>query len=292
MKALQVLGFKLMRKMPPQLRNTISSSIAKRIGKLDIDAERSSFIEKGSIGRHIASLCEQGYTELDRPLPAEKIEAIKDFLGTLKCYDPYHPEHGDFSIDNVPPETHVGHYRREDLVSNPDIMAAANDEGILKMVQEFLGAKPTISNVTIWWSFGGRSKAEHAQLFHRDLDDYRFCKLFIYLTDVSSETGPHIFVKNSSNANKLLKIRRYTDEEIKQAFGQENIIELSRPKGSAFLVNTYGFHKGMLPKAGNRLLLQVQYSLKPIAVETYHPGKRAGNIQYDNYINRLLLEQK
>lgn len=278
--------------MPPGLREMVSSSIAKRIGKTSLDPKNSQFIEADKVKSHIDSLCNSGYVELDHLLSAEKIAGIKSFLNTLKCYDPYQPALGSFDIKDVPATTHVAHYHREDLAGNPDIMKIANDEGVLTIAQEFLGARPTISNINIWWSFGGKAKAEHAQLFHRDLDDYRFCKLFIYLTDVASDTGPHIFVKNSSNNYKLLKIRRYTDEEIKEAFGEENIIELSRPKGSAFLVNTYGFHKGLLPQTGNRLLLQVQYSLKPIAVEEYHPLQKDLAGEYDSYINRLLVAPK
>ena len=56
-----------------------------------------------------------------------------------------------------------------------------------------------------------------------------------------------------------------------------------------FLVNTYGFHKGLLPQNNNRLLLQVQYSLNPIGIESYVP-KNIGNHAYNEYVNRLILK--
>jgi len=116
-----------------------------------------------------------------------------------------------------------------------------------------------------------------------------FCKLFIYLTDVEMENGPHVYVEGSSVSSKLRKIRRYEDLEIFHAFGKDKVKYFIFPKGAAFLVNTYGFHKGLLPNKGNRLLFQVQYSLSPIGIENYEPID-IGNHNYDPYINRLILK--
>lgn len=175
-------------------------------------------------------------------------------------------------------------------MKNELIRKIANDPGVLNLAKDFLNATPTISNVNMWWSVGGKEQAEDAQLFHRDVDDFRFIKLFIYLTDVDENSGPHTYVKGSSSSNKLLKIRRYQDEEIHQTFGKENVIEFTRPKGSAFMVNTYGFHKGLLPKSKNRLLLQVQYSLRPIGIESYDPVKVDYTEHLDSYVNRLIIK--
>ena len=141
----------------------------------------------------------------------------------------------------------------------------------------------------MWWSLGGRKEAKDAQLFHRDVDDFKFCKLFIYLTDVGENQGPHTYVEGSSSSSKLRKIRRYQDQEIIEAFGEEKIIKFVRDKGSMFIVDTYGFHKGTLPVDGNRLLLQIQYSLNPIGIENYKPLKINLKDSFDPYVNRLLI---
>ena len=54
------------------------------------------------------------------------------------------------------------------------------------------------------------------------------------------------------------------------------------------MVNTYGFHKGLLPKNNNRLLLQFQYSLNPIAIESYKPMS-IKSFAFNPYVNRLLV---
>lgn len=144
----------------------------------------------------------------------------------------------------------------------------------------------------MWWSFGGRKQAEEAQLYHRDVDDWKFCKFFIYLTDVSSENGPHIYVKGSSASPQYRKIRRYQDNEVEAKFGKENVITFEKPKGSAFMVDTYGFHKGLLPKSGKRLLLQIEYSLNPLSVEIYSPVTiEDSDTEFDTFVNRLIINK-
>ena len=101
--------------------------------------------------------------------------------------------------------------------------------------------------------------------------------------------GPHVYVEGSSSSEKLRKIRRYTDDEIAASFGKDAIKYFVAPKGSSFMVDTYGFHKGLLPKDKLRLLFQVQYSLNPIGIESYEPVD-IGSHSYHPYINRLILK--
>jgi len=270
--------------------DVIVNARAKLLGKIDLENKPSQLIKEDKISEHAMELGQQGYTILDNTLSPELVSKIVAYSEHIKCYDPYNDSRIAVDPTNAPLKTHLAHYKRSDLVASKEILDLANDPGVLKVVQEFLGAKPTISNVNMWWSFGGRKQAEHAQLFHRDMDDWKFCKLFIYLTDVNEKSGPHIYVRNSSQSPKYRKIRRYSDSEIETAFGKENILKFTAPKGSTFLVDTYGFHKGLLPESENRLLLQVQYSFYPIGIETYEPIKIKDNLNYNSYINRLLIK--
>lgn len=285
------LQFFIMRKITIKaIMDVIVNFKAKALGKLELENKTSLFIKDENRTEHIQNLTNSGCSVLDLKLDEKSVNEIVNYSHQIKCYDPYNPDLGAIDHTAAPIETHVAHFKREDLIKFKPILDIANDPGVLHVVQEFLGAKPTISNINMWWSFGGRKQAEHAQLFHRDLDDWRFCKLFIYLTDVNAASGPHIYVKNSSKSPKYRKIRRYSDGEIESAFGKENVLTFIAPKGSTFLVDTYGFHKGLLPESENRLLLQVQYSLHPIEVEQYTPieVKHKG---YNTYINRLLVKE-
>lgn len=215
-----------------------------------------------------------------------KVKAIRAKLDPLQTFDPFHKGLGSFNPKNPPSDVHVAMYNRTELSMIPEIMEVALDERILSVVQDFLGCRPTISNVNAWWSYPGHSKAEDAQLFHRDADNFRFCKLMIYLTDVDELCGPHIYIKGTANINRLNKIRRYSDKEIEQEFGIDSQVSFTGDSGSMALVNTYGFHKGLLPKSKERLILQIQYSQYAIGVEDYSPVKSSGQLSHET---RLLF---
>lgn len=287
-----------MKKLYNQFRFYFQRLIKKKIVRDKISNSISNKIGTGEIPQNIGKstqvnaneLREKGYTILGQFLETSEVDNLEKYVSkNLKCFDPFNKSLDAFSIEDVPNEVHVANYKREDLIKYKDILNIANNTNILEAVQDFLGAKPTISNINMWWSIPGKKEAKQAQLFHRDVDDYKFCKLFIYLTDVGMESGPHVYVEGSSSSEKLRKIRRYQDEEIINAFGEDKIKYFTASKGNAFIVDTYGFHKGLLPKKNIRLLLQVQYSLTPIGIEKYNPID-IGAHPYDKFINRLILK--
>ncbi|WP_422355563.1 phytanoyl-CoA dioxygenase family protein [Roseivirga pacifica] len=289
---LNKIKFHLMRSVPSlRVKKYLEERTSNKIGKSDVFEGESILSEVQQEPDHLRALQNQGFCEFGEVFNEKRINALIDSVKHLKCFDPFRQSLGAFDPSVPPAESHVGNYRRSDLVKVKPILDIANDPYFLNLASEFLGARPTISNVNMWWSYSGHGVAEQAQNFHRDFDDIKFCKLFLYLTDVNTENGPHVYVKGSSNISKLLKIRRYTDDQIAEAFGAENIIEFTRPKGSMFMVDTYGFHKGLLPKEGKRLIMQVQYSLGPILIEDYKPEKIEFDGAYDSYVNRLILNQ-
>lgn len=240
------------------------------------------------------SLDRDGYAPVPRLLSPQDVSDIRSFLAAKLTSDPYHPESGRFqSPENAPRGTHVAYFDHQDVISAPHLLAIANNPAILSAVSNVLGAKPTISYMASWWSIAHGEGAKEAELFHRDVDDLRFVKLFVYLTDVDEKSGPHVFVKGSHKVNKLTEIKRRTDGEVAEAFGAENIMRFTGPAGTAFLENTYGVHRGVPPIEKPRLLFQVLYSLteyiggprKPIAKFF----REQDGVSIDPYINRVYL---
>ena len=242
-----------------------------------------------------AVLKDRGYLFLDGLVSLDQLQSMRTFLSENKCADPYRPELGQFiAPGNAPPQTHVAFFPNETVIRAPHVVQIANDPRVLSIVSGFLGAKPTISYMTAWWSMPNKDgKAEQAEQFHRDVDDIRFVKLFCYLTDVDETSGPHMFVPGSQNVNRLTKIRRYEDREIIEAFGAESLSTFTGKAGTTFLENTYGFHRGVPPTGKPRLLFQVLYSLRN---SIYGPDKPVGRIGVDGvpsgidpFINRVYL---
>jgi hypothetical protein len=245
-----------------------------------------------------AILKDRGYLFLDKLIEPHRLQAMHAFFSVNECADPYRPELGKFvAPGNAPPQTHVAFFSNETVIRAPHVLDLANDPNVLSIVSGFLGAKPTISLITAWWSMPHEDgKAEEAELFHRDVDDIRFVKLFCYLTDVDEVSGPHMFVPGSQNVDKLTKIRRYQDSEIVDAFGEGSLATFTGKAGTAFLENTYGFHRGVPPTQKPRLLFQVLYSLRN---SIYGPDRPVGCIGMDGvpadvdpFINRVYLSSR
>ena len=203
-------------------------------------------------------LSNDGYVGLDGIITAQQITEIKDYLQGKLCYDRNRPQHtARFLPREAPVGTHIAAYTDTDTVNCPHVLQLANNEHILRIVRTYFNCQPTISNLSIWWSLPTDEEPEEAENFHRDMDDWRQLKLFIYLTDVTDGFGPHVFVKESHRIRRALKIRRYSDEEIVDIFDAQRIVTFYGPQGTCFLENTFGFHKGTAARIGDRLLLQV-----------------------------------
>jgi hypothetical protein len=145
--------------------------------------------------------------------------------------------------------------------------------------------------VNSWWSSPAEGPPEEAELFHRDKDDWRFLKLFVYLTDVDEQAGPHVYVPTSHRYKgaEFSRQRRYDESEVLHVFGQRGIHRFMGQRGTSFLENTYGLHRGLPPKRGRRLILQVTYSLFPLFGSPDEPQIRASEtgLELDPWINRL-----
>jgi hypothetical protein len=273
-------------------------SVPSRERKANLLASRLPVFEAkgtGETSADAAILKERGYLFVDNLISPEQLQDMRAFFSVNQCADPYRPALGTFvAPGKAPPETHVAFFPNETVIRAPHVFAIANDPKVLSIVSGFLGAKPTISYLAAWWSMPHKDgKAEQAEQFHRDVDDIRFVKLFCYLTDVDDVSGPHMFVPGSQNIDKLTRIRRYEDDEIKDAFGEDSLSKFTGKAGTAFLENTYGFHRGVPPSQKPRLLFQVLYSLRN---SIYGPDKPLGRIGVDGvpsgldpFINRVYL---
>jgi hypothetical protein len=175
-------------------------------------------------------------------------------------------------------ETLVYH-RLRDIVRAPHVFRIATDEKVLAVARHHLGGAPAVVQMDAWWSLPERENPVGPQIFHRDRDDFRACKLFVYLSDVTSGDGPHIFVRGSHRQDMVREVlaakgktadpsmffskssRSFADK-LEGLFGPA-VAEMTGPAGTCFLENTYGFHRGKVPTTGRRCVFQVLYAAVP-----------------------------
>ena len=230
---------------------------------------------------------------LDQVAKPEAVAALRAYFTNRPVKDAYRPGLGTFLAPaGVPKGTHVAFFTNEEVARAPRIYDIFNHPDVLAAVSESLGGKPTIGYMAAWWSLpAGDGKALQAENFHRDVDDWRFIKLFVYLTDVDSESGPHVYVPGSHNTDKLAKIRRYTEEEVHSAFGPECEKRFTGPAGTAFLENTYGFHRGFPPRSKPRLIVQATYCIQSVPYGPKEPVAKIGQdgvpAGIDRFVNRI-----
>ncbi|HWX30697.1 MAG TPA: phytanoyl-CoA dioxygenase family protein [Steroidobacteraceae bacterium] len=229
-----------------------------------------------------------GIVMLPKFVSADTIARVKSHLAGATLNERFPPHRGGFTIDTVPQNVHVAEYTTDHILRCPDVIALANHSMLLEAAGRYLGCKPTISNISIWWSLPADGSAQEAENYHRDVDDWRFIKFFLFMNDVDSDGGPHCFVRGSHRRARFLRIRRVPDAEVMAAFDARDLLSIRGHCGDAFLEDTFGLHKGQPPIARRRLLLQVEYSVNPIAVYKYRPAAIAG-AAIDGYINRLFL---
>ncbi len=211
----------------------------------------------------LATLVRDGFAVLPSLLSPAACDDIERFAREAECTlvgsdDPSLPATATF--DPAAPLARRYEIPEEDLLACPSVQELVADESVLRLAQDYLGAAPVQDLVAGWWSApGGGSASAAAQLFHFDLDRPRFLKLFVYLTDVDADTGPHAFVRGTHRAlpAAFRADRRYSDEEVEARF-PDDVVRIPGPRGTVFLADTRGLHKGEPVTRGHRLVFQLE----------------------------------
>ena len=192
------------------------------------------------------------------------VEDLKSFaLTTSARLMPYNVETFEKYIPENPKAIKY-QFSEGDLINNHTIQKIVSDKTLLTIAQNFLNAPPILDLVTMWWStsINQEANSQIAQMYHYDMDRLKFLKFFIYLTDVTPETGPHCYVKGSNGhlPREIQTDGRYTDDLIRSIYGEENLLEICGKKGTLIAVDTSGIHKGKLLENNDRLIFQIEFT--------------------------------
>jgi hypothetical protein len=214
-------------------------------------------------------------------LPSEVVSDVLAFADRAPCFADRDESLGFHLTDRSIAESKlakpilVAQYFNTEVLC-PSIAMLTQDPLLLDIARRFLGTRPTFLGTNMWWTFDVDPTAEdrdrHAHLFHRDLDDFAFLKVFFYITDVLPGDGAHICVEGSQHRpprgtrGGFSQLRRYTDDEIEAQYPAEHITEICGPAGTGFAENTMCVHKGLTPSANPRLVLQFVYGLHDYGV--------------------------
>jgi hypothetical protein len=161
------------------------------------------------------------------------------------------------------------HLIPSDQKHGPDspIFRLALNRKLLEIISLYLGMWPRLHAMSAWLNLPSAGEAKQSQLWHRDPEDMRLVKVFIYLDDVDINCGPfsyipktHPFGAKSALNPKHNHPKRITDDEMRVAIPSEEWVACAGPAGSMILADTVGFHRGGKATIGNRILITFTYT--------------------------------
>ena len=260
-------GYQAMRKLygcssPTPWEHLVARAAAEQ-PLLELPADPAG-LAAGRVDQIVAALRSDGFHILpDRLGPAicDELEAVAVASTCRLIEGPGHGTHARW--DAEAPQAVRYDVPEEDIVACPAAQRIVADESLLAVAQSYLGAAPVQDLVAMWWSasLGSGASSAAAQMFHFDLDRLRFMKVFVFLTDVDEHNGPHVYVQGSHRERPPAMRRdgRHTDQEVEAAYpGRSRVV--TGPRGTVFLADTIGMHKGQGLERGHRLVFQVEYA--------------------------------
>lgn len=219
-------------------------------------------------------LKENGVMQVENFISKKQAKEMYNYFMTKKCYD-FYGIHQSFNLDNVPNHVKLGRHTIKDNLLCPNMIDLITNEKLTKIASSYLGCPATLSLVLPMWSFPQVIEQPiNMQLYHRDADDYKFVKFFILLSDVEIGEGEQVYIKGSHIKDDLPKnmyeIVRYTSEQVYEHFEHEQAKTIFGESGTSWFADTYGIHRGTVPKSKNRLILQLQFTYADVPIFNYN----------------------
>jgi hypothetical protein len=226
----------------------------------------------------------------EKALPASALDDIRAQFKDCSLSD-FYGSGREYRLDNVPPDALKLSYRHADVFACKPLADLINDPDILAAVTRVLGATPTLATAAAWWTFGennAKGKAEYDDIYHRDVDDLRFVKIFAYLTDTEIDTGAHRFILGSHADEHFVRRGPISDADVDSVYPSSSMKTITGKAGTVFLEDTWGIHRAMLATRGRRLVFSAIYVVASHV--PFGPAKPLRPLPdgYNAYVNRLL----
>jgi Phytanoyl-CoA dioxygenase (PhyH) len=151
----------------------------------------------------------------------------------------------------------------------------SRNKTLLAIARKYLGAHPRLWTTQLRWTYSladtrnkerelrRRATGYNYHDFHYDSRDFKSLTIFIYLTDVTMNSGPHLFIPGTHKRKSLREIRNLSlsDAAARQLYGNRIKAILGR-KGTIFAEDTSCYHKAAECENGNRLIASFDYIIR------------------------------
>ena len=228
--------------------------------------------------QELAGLQQDGIVFWDSVIGVDAVSQVHHFLADKPVHDLRDVEKKPLDLATLNlRETMKVRYFDTAIAQSEDLVRLANQDKILSLVAAYFGCKPTITIMEAWWTKTGNEPGHvlfQDDMYHRDVEDFKFIKLFVYLTDVAASNGAHCFIRGSQRSGLLTQRMPISDDLVAATFATKDNLVLTGKTGCGFLEDTWGLHRSLPAKTGERLLFSVTYSLT--AFNPYSPSALRG----------------
>ena len=153
------------------------------------------------------------------------------------------------------------------VAADHPLLRLALDERLLRTVADYLGMVPQLYSVGAWYNFPVDDEAKASQLWHRDPEDLKTVKAFIYLDDVGPKQGPFSYIPGTQPFGPDAATRpphehrrRILDDEMDRAIPRALWKACTGPARTMVIADTVGFHRGGNVEEGHRLLVTCTFT--------------------------------
>lgn len=237
-----------------------------------VQLPESTLLNENQVVETASLLRKDGYKVLDFSLSQDEIGNLLNFCFSTPAWATDINEKINISPDNIPNQYGRYYWKMQDLIKNEIVQKLMIDSTFHKIAQEYIGSRPILSSITLWLdpvlgheqNHGHKAGEYDPHIYHYDNDGPKFLKFFFYLTDVTKDSGAHVYIKGSHNPvkpQKFAESKRYTDQELLNHYGRDAEIVYEAPAGTIIAEDTMGWHKGSDPISSYRLLMQFEYGM-------------------------------
>lgn len=128
---------------------------------------------------------------------------------------------------------------------------------ILDVVNSYFSMYAKLNTADLWITFLNKEKSKrtNAQNWHRDRDDVKILKIFLYLNDIDSNNGATEYIPFSRKKEKYEHLAKFSYGNIApwkvyprldadKNIDQNDIVKFIGNKGTLYFVDTTGMHRG------------------------------------------------
>ncbi|MBV9386687.1 MAG: phytanoyl-CoA dioxygenase [Chroococcidiopsidaceae cyanobacterium CP_BM_ER_R8_30] len=156
----------------------------------------------------------------------------------------------------------------------PSFSQWAQEERLIKIIENYIGLEVAFQGVHLRKDFNNTEQVG-TQLWHKDAEDRRILKIFVYLNDVSEHHGPFEYIPKPITSSFLTYWRIYysllrtgflgiNDEEMKRIVPKSAWKSCPGPVGTVILVDTRSvIHHGTLRQTERSALFFVYTAKYP-----------------------------